>query len=800
MLRVSYKRVRTQQMDPNDVNDEDVDDDQLDIVDIHTEDTHRRADTSLHASSFGGTADGDVWINKQRRDVSLSKDGLEILGAKKLVIPITEMLAVKVLPVAKLPWAYGLCIHTIKVQKSGKWEPKQHDMRFRSFEVLQRWHHRIQSLIDGDVVRPRRLRIFVNPYGGKKDAVDNFGKVLPFFELAGISLDTVVTERAGFAEQWMATANITEYDGVVAVGGDGLFNEMVNGLMRREDGARIRIGLVPSGSTDTVAYSSHGTRDALTSALHIILGDFHAMDICKVKLADGSVRYCSNFLSYGYFGDVAKESEKHRWMGPRRYDYSGFKTLMKSNSYGVKVRYIQCDERDIQPPYELINYETVSTRNDAGESISMSPSNAGMSVSHIALASIDGDAETRAVPRDQWQELEGVFKSFSLSVITCMNDKSRAGFDPLQHLSNGSISMITVKKCGRTAFLRFLIRVSNTNWNQFSLSNVSRVPVCKLSFEAVGRQSTWNLDGEVVTSPTLEAEVLPGALCLFARGPEPAGQHKPRPYPVARIPEVIIEISDPHDESATRDAEKEMADAANRKTDIVTDTHDLRSVEDKGVQTRPLPEIFSVPVTTCYSPACRAGNGPRHDTSAPCYRPFCKHATVAWPVEEVLNIEEEDMLEANETDVDQLQAADDAEMSQEAIFRRKYPDLEDPFEVIETFVSTRKLRLVDIFKNVGSRNSNMKGARKEDFARRLKELGINLNPLQFTELFLRLDRNKDNIVTYKDLVNCRKRYNLRMKAADPLWQKHSEQQSSNDVHIKDTFMVRPSPRHVYPAV
>ena len=65
------------------------------------------------------------------------------------------------------------------------------------------------------------------------------------------------------------------------VGGDGLFQEIMNGLLcvrsRGDEGASAaqhwRLGHIPAGSTDTVAYSINGTRSALTAALHIALGD-----------------------------------------------------------------------------------------------------------------------------------------------------------------------------------------------------------------------------------------------------------------------------------------------------------------------------------------------------------------------------------------------------------------------------------------------------------------------------------------------------------------------------------------------
>lgn len=36
-----------------------------------------------------------------------------------------------------------------------------------------------------------------------------------------------------------------------------------------------------------------------------------------------------NIFRYGFYGDVITESEKYRWMGPKRYDYAGTRVFLK---------------------------------------------------------------------------------------------------------------------------------------------------------------------------------------------------------------------------------------------------------------------------------------------------------------------------------------------------------------------------------------------------------------------------------------------------------------------------------------
>lgn len=56
---------------------------------------------------------------------------------------------------------------------------------------------------------------------------------------------------------------------------------------------------------------------------HYLTGDSQPLDVCSVHQGSALVCYSVSLLGYGFYGDVLAESEKHRWMGPLRYDYSG---------------------------------------------------------------------------------------------------------------------------------------------------------------------------------------------------------------------------------------------------------------------------------------------------------------------------------------------------------------------------------------------------------------------------------------------------------------------------------------------
>uniref|UniRef100_A0AAV2KUA2 DAGKc domain-containing protein n=1 Tax=Knipowitschia caucasica TaxID=637954 RepID=A0AAV2KUA2_KNICA len=119
-----------------------------------------------------------------------------------------------------------------------------------------------------------------------------------------------------------------------------MFSEIVHGLVIRTQNdnkvnpddpgaelvpAALRIGIIPAGSTDCICFSTVGTNDPVTSALHIIVGDSQPMDVCSVHHNDSFLRFSVSLLGYGFYGDVLSYSESKRWLGPARYDLAGKK-------------------------------------------------------------------------------------------------------------------------------------------------------------------------------------------------------------------------------------------------------------------------------------------------------------------------------------------------------------------------------------------------------------------------------------------------------------------------------------------
>lgn len=50
------------------------------------------------------------------------------------------------------------------------------------------------------------------------------------------------------------------------------------------------------------------------------------MDVCSVHHDHSFLRYSVSLLGYGFYGNVLRDSERNRWLGPARYDLAGTST------------------------------------------------------------------------------------------------------------------------------------------------------------------------------------------------------------------------------------------------------------------------------------------------------------------------------------------------------------------------------------------------------------------------------------------------------------------------------------------
>jgi YegS/Rv2252/BmrU family lipid kinase len=93
-----------------------------------------------------------------------------------------------------------------------------------------------------------KIMLIANPVAGG-DARANIGRAVAFLEGRGATVELVLTEARGDARRAAAAARDAGFDRIVAAGGDGTLNEVINGLVP----STIPLAFIPFGTTNVFA-------------------------------------------------------------------------------------------------------------------------------------------------------------------------------------------------------------------------------------------------------------------------------------------------------------------------------------------------------------------------------------------------------------------------------------------------------------------------------------------------------------------------------------------------------------------
>ncbi len=177
--------------------------------------------------------------------------------------------------------------------------------------------------------------IIVNPQGGTKKGLDILERVRPIFKNAGAELVVKETRYAGHGRIMAHDLPFDGYDGLCAIGGDGTMHEMVNGMLSREDGLKIPIGLITGGTGNSFMHDLD-CLDPIVAAKRIVTGRLRDVDIAKVD-ANGEIIYGFNIVGWGLPTDITIQAEKYRWLGSQRYNLAAVIEVVKNKPRLAKI-------------------------------------------------------------------------------------------------------------------------------------------------------------------------------------------------------------------------------------------------------------------------------------------------------------------------------------------------------------------------------------------------------------------------------------------------------------------------------
>ncbi|MDC0255782.1 diacylglycerol kinase family protein [Bacteriovoracales bacterium] len=183
----------------------------------------------------------------------------------------------------------------------------------------------------------KRFILFNNQKSGsnkKREKIKN--QIMALFEKNDIQIEIFNSEYARHIEETIKGYNFDLFDGILGLGGDGTFNEIINGLHKREKKLSIPVGLIPLG-TGNDFLRSLGPINPFYWVQKIIEGKTQKVDVIEV-ISKEKTFFSQLLTGWGVFYDAAWASEKYRWLGPLKYIAGSIEAILKSKKKSALIK------------------------------------------------------------------------------------------------------------------------------------------------------------------------------------------------------------------------------------------------------------------------------------------------------------------------------------------------------------------------------------------------------------------------------------------------------------------------------
>ncbi|KAL9126482.1 MAG: hypothetical protein Q9217_004481, partial [Psora testacea] len=320
----------------------------------------------------------------------------------------------------------------------------------------------VSNLLDrayGQSQRKKRIKVLINPFGGKGSAQKWFLRdIEPIFAAARCEMDVERTLYQGHAVEIAEKIDTEAYDVVASCSGDGLPHEVFNGLGKKPDAvaalSKVAVVQLPCGTGNAMSWNLNGTDSTSIAALCIVKGIRTALDLTSIT--QGSNRTLS-FLSQavGIIAEVDCGTEHLRWMGSARFTYGFLVRLLRKTVYpcDLAVKIDIPTKTKIKEHYrrEVTNHERKSLQSSLvdSESTGLPPFTYGDIASPLS-------SSFTTLPGDKI----GNFYAGNMALMA-----PGANFFPATLPSDGYLDLVTIDgDISRTAAIKSFLAIENGNF------------------------------------------------------------------------------------------------------------------------------------------------------------------------------------------------------------------------------------------------------------------------------------------------------------------------------------------------
>lgn len=182
----------------------------------------------------------------------------------------------------------------------------------------------------------KRLLVIVNPAAGKGSAARRIPELERLLKHPDLHTTFTLTQHPWHAAELARSAATTDVQAVIAAGGDGTVNEVINGLMHaHETGQAVpALGVLPIGRGNDFAFGAGLPTDWHSAIKNVLHGSPQPVDIGKMEIhgaagpASSLTRYFGNGIGIGFDTLVNIEASKIALGGFLGYTVAALRTLL----------------------------------------------------------------------------------------------------------------------------------------------------------------------------------------------------------------------------------------------------------------------------------------------------------------------------------------------------------------------------------------------------------------------------------------------------------------------------------------
>ena len=181
----------------------------------------------------------------------------------------------------------------------------------------------------------KKICCIVNPVSGLKKSLKVYYEAKNHFEKSNFNTSLFVSEYPNHIKDYVSKIDKNTFDRLIVFGGDGTINEVVNGLQDSNNLQSFKLGIVPTGSGNSVAHDA-GLLDVQDAIQKCVGDDSMKMDVNQVDF-DSFSRLSVSVLGWGMFSFGNIRAEKLRLLGPIRYDVASVITLLENKVHKAEI-------------------------------------------------------------------------------------------------------------------------------------------------------------------------------------------------------------------------------------------------------------------------------------------------------------------------------------------------------------------------------------------------------------------------------------------------------------------------------